>query len=140
MVPLSAGRRRTGRARRVGSVTRAYRAELVAYQSEPEARMYHLGDAFGLAADEVQGWARERALCVAETLGDDDEVAGVFRDWSGEAARDETRRRLENGEPLFRHHVGRDCAWELTLRPVPVTGDRSGTERREETSHGMGNR
>lgn len=117
---------------------RAYRAELVAYQSGPEARMYHLGDAFGLCPDEVQGWARERALCVAEILGTDDD-AEVFRTWSGEAARRETRRRLERGEPLFHHHVGRDCAWELTLRPVPVTAYESDTTRREEPGDGLGN-
>ncbi|MCZ7414845.1 MULTISPECIES: hypothetical protein [unclassified Streptomyces] len=121
----------------------AYRAELVAYQSGPEARMYHLGDAFALRPDEVQGWARERALCVAETLGTGDD-AEAFRAWSGEAVRQETRHRLERGEPLFRHHVGRDCAWELTLRPVPVAArendaTRHGTTRREGTRHGMGN-
>ncbi|MEE1929583.1 hypothetical protein V1J52_15550 [Streptomyces sp. TRM 70351] len=102
-------------------VLRAYRAEFVAYQSEPEARMYHLGDAFGLAAGDVQSWARERALCIADVLGGDGE-AEVFRAWSGDAAGEETRRRLERGEPFFLSHVGPDCAFELALRPVPVCG------------------
>ncbi|MBU7598567.1 hypothetical protein JGS22_013325 [Streptomyces sp. P38-E01] len=101
---------------------RAYRAEFVAYQGEPEPRMYHLGEAFSTSVAEVQHWAYERALSIAAVLGpgsaDGGEVA-AFHDWSRRSTEEGTRARLLCGHVVAHAYDGADCTWEFSLRPVP---------------------
>jgi hypothetical protein len=100
----------------------AWRAEIVAYQSEPGPRMFHLGEAFSLDVDVLRGAVRARAVEIADCLSggdaDDRQVAARFRSWAEVMASTEPRCRLERGELLIHSFAAAGCVWELSLRPV----------------------